>query len=373
MAQSRQIESDLRCIAKKRVDLPPDGRRVGGKRVKIMPQNMAGNDRQMADPDFSVAEQRLVVQAGREVIQQEAQALALLAESLEGAFAKAVSLLLGTQGRVIVTGIGKSGHVGGKIAATLSATGTSAHFVHPAEAAHGDLGMIASGDTLLVLSNSGATQELRAVVSHAKRLSLRIVAIVARTTAPLARQADVVLALPDVSEACPARIAPTTSTTMMMALGDALALALMQRRGITRRDLLQWHPGGAIGYRLLPVDHLLQDGRALPLVSRDAPMRNVVLEMTAAGKGVAGVVDDAGHLAGVITDGDLRRAFDQILVARASDIMTQTPITIASGTTIEDALLLMNEAKITVVFVMDAADPRRPVGIVHIHDLAMGL
>lgn len=338
-----------------------------------MPQSRTGLDHDGLITVPSSPTEDTILENGREVIRQEAQALALLADALAPGFVAAVQAVLETRGRLIVTGIGKSGHVGSKIAATFAATGTAAHFVHPAEAAHGDLGMIAANDALLVLSNSGATSELRAVVSHGRRLGLQIIAIVARETAPLARQADVVLCLPDVEEACPVRIAPTTSTTMMLALGDALALAVMQQRGITRRDLLQWHPGGSIGYRLLPVDHLLRDGRPLPLVERATPMRAVVLEMTAAGKGVAGVVDEAGHLVGIITDGDLRRAFDQILVATAGDIMTQTPVTIASGTTIEDALILMNEAKITVVFVMAAAEPRRPVGIVHIHDLAMGL
>lgn len=326
---------------------------------------------QGAPADRSVAS--FAVESGKSVIRQEAAALHQLADGLDGNFDAAVGLLLKTEKRVIVTGIGKSGHVARKVAATLAATGSPAFFIHPAEAAHGDLGMLMPGDCLLAFSNSGATPELSSIIAHASRLSIPIISVASRLDSPLARQADVHLSLPRIDEACPVRIAPTTSTTMMLALGDALAIAVMRLRGITRHDLALLHPGGNIGRRLMPVDQMIQRDAPLPLVHADTKMRDVVLEMTSVGKGVAGVVDETGHLIGIITDGDLRRSFDRIAIATARDIMTQEPITIPSGTTLEDAYVLLNDAKITVAFVMAQDDPGRPVGVLHIHDLALGV
>jgi len=310
-----------------------------------------------------------VLDSGRIAILQEAAALKELANALDDGFSQAVDLVLGTQGRVIVSGVGKSGHVGRKIAATLAATGTVSFFLHASEASHGDLGMIMPGDVLIILSNSGYSRELRPLLTYAKRLGIPVIGIVSKMESPLARGADIVLGLPAAQEACPARIAPTTSTTMMLALGDALAIATMTRRGLTRNELAQWHPGGAIGSRIAPIEEVIDLDDPLPLVRADAPMRDVVFEMSSGGKGVAGVVDEDGGLIGVITDGDLRRAFDLVLTARARDIMTPNPISAPCGTSVEEVLALMNSRKITVLFVTTACDASRPQGIVHIHDL----
>jgi len=310
-----------------------------------------------------------VLHSGRAVILQEASGLAQLASKLDENFVKAVDTILATHGRIIITGVGKSGHVGRKIAATFAATGTTSFFMHASEAAHGDLGMVAPGDLLLVISNSGRSRELRPLLAYAQRIGIGVIAIVSRTQSPLARAAHITLKLPDAPEACPVRIAPTTSTTMMLGLGDALALAIMQRRGLTRTDIAKWHPGGDIGWRLSPIEEVVDTTEPLPLVRWDAPMRDVVFEMTSGGKGVTGVVDEAGALVGIITDGDLRRAFDQVLTARAADVMTRKPITVPRHAPVENVLALMNEAKITVLFVTEVDDTTRPVAIAHIHDL----
>jgi len=307
---------------------------------------------------------------GASVIRQEAEGLLQLASGLDDDFDRAVTQIVATRGRVIVAGMGKSGHIGRKIAATLSATGSPAFFVHPAEASHGDMGLLKPIDTMLILSNSGATAELRPLVAYAKRLSTPIIAIASEMDSILMREADFRIALPRIDEACPELIAPTTSTTMMLALGDALAIAAMRARGISRAELIQWHPGGSIGGRMLPVDSLLRRTEALPLVTRKTGMRDVVLEMTSTGKGVAGVVDDEGNLIGIITDGDLRRSFERMLIATAGEIMTHGPKTVESGTVVEDALRLMTDAKITAVFVMRKDDPKKPMGVLHIHDIA---
>lgn len=304
---------------------------------------------------------------GREVIQVEGRALFDLADCLDETFVDAVDLLVGTKQRVIVSGMGKSGHVARKIAATFASTGTPALFVHPAEAAHGDLGMITRGDLLLILSNSGATPELKAVVRHAKRVGSSIIAIASQASSPLMKSADVQLLLPAVREACPVNIAPTTSTTLMLALGDALAVATMRERGLTRERLQLLHPGGAIGDRLQPVDSMMHVGEKLPLVSPDAPMLDVVLEMTRKSFGIAGVVD-GGNLIGVITDGDLRRHSEELFSLTARDVMTPGPKIVPEGTMREDALAMLHEYRITAMFVTACDAPQRPVGLVHIHD-----
>ena len=311
-----------------------------------------------------------VVEEGLAVIRQEAAALEELADMINAGFADAVRLLVATPGRTIVAGIGKSGHIGRKVAATLSATGTSAYFLHAGEAMHGDLGMLRAGDTLIVLSNSGKTPELRPLVDHALAIGVPMVAIVSDPRSWLAEASDYVLLLPIVPEACPERIAPTTSSTMMLALGDALAVAAMRLRGVSRSELVGWHPGGNIGRDAMPVSVVVRRGDPLPLVVSHAGMRDVVFEMTSAGKGVAGVVDDFGALIGIITDGDLRRAFDRMLIATAGEIMTAHPRTVPGSATVAEARHLMTEAKITVMFVMDAENPTRPAAVLHIHDLA---
>jgi arabinose-5-phosphate isomerase len=310
-----------------------------------------------------------VLGVGREVIHLEGTALFELADCLDETFVAAVDLLVETKQRVIVSGMGKSGHVARKIAATLASTGTPALFVHPAEAAHGDLGMITQGDSLLILSNSGATPELTAVVNHAKRVGSSIIAVASQASSPLMKSADVRLLLPPVGEACPVNIAPTTSTTLMLALGDALAVATMRVRGLTRERLQLLHPGGSIGDRLQPIDSMMHVGPNLPLVAPDAPMLDVVLEMTHKSFGIAGVVED-GNLIGVITDGDLRRHSEQLFSLTARDVLTPDPKFVTEGTMSEDALAVLQEHRITALFVTAHDAPHRPVGLVHIHDFA---
>lgn len=310
-----------------------------------------------------------ILAIGREVIQIEARALFDLGDCLDDTFAHAVDLLVETKQRVIVSGMGKSGHVARKIAATLASTGTPSLFVHPAEAAHGDLGMITQGDLLLILSNSGATPELNAVVRHAKRVGSSIIAIASQSASPLMKSADVRLLLPPAREACPVNIAPTTSTTLMLALGDALAVATMRVRGLTRERLQLLHPGGAIGDRLQPVEMIMHTGDKLPLVADNAPMLEVVLEMTRKSFGIAGVVRD-GALIGVITDGDLRRHSEQLFDLVASDVLTPQPKLVPEGTMCDDALAVLQEHRITALFVTAHDAPMRPVGLVHIHDFA---
>ncbi len=304
---------------------------------------------------------------GREVVETEGRALIDLAAFLDESFSDAVALLVETKQRVIVSGMGKSGHVGRKIAATLASTGTPALFVHPAEAAHGDLGMITPGDLLLILSNSGTTSELKAVVQHAKRVGSPIIAVASRHMSPLMQSADVKLLLPTAREACPVNIAPTTSTTLMLALGDALAVATMRVRGLTRERLQLLHPGGAIGDRLQPIDPLMHTGDSLPLVTPNTPMVEVVIEMTRKSFGIAGVVD-GGSLIGVITDGDLRRHTEQLFSCKAGEVMTPDPKVVPEGTFCEDALAMLQEHRITALFVTAHDAPDRPVGLVHIHD-----
>lgn len=310
-----------------------------------------------------------MVEQGRAVLEVEARALEQLAAALDEEFAQAIELLLATEGRVIVSGMGKSGHIARKMAATFSSTGLPAFFVHPGEAAHGDLGMLAPGDTLVALSNSGATPELRPIMTHAKLLGCPIVGITSQSGSPMAQVATVCLTLPRVREACPANISPTTSTTLMLALGDALAVTVMQAHGISRSQLELLHPGGAIGSRLLPVGSIMHKGDKLPLVRPDMPMQDVLVTMTEKSFGIAGVVDARGRLIGTVTDGDLRRKIDGLLDRTAAEVMTVDPKTVVDGTYAEDAHAIMTVNRITALFVMDAEAPDTPVGLIHVHDL----
>jgi arabinose-5-phosphate isomerase len=266
--------------------------------------------------------------------------------------------------------MGKSGLVARKIAATLASTGTPALFVHPAEASHGDLGMIVPGDAVLALSNSGETAELADLVAHSRRFALALIAITARPGSTLAKAADVALTLPVATEACPMGLAPTTSTTMQMALGDALAVALLTRRGFTAADFHQIHPGGRLGARLQRVRDLMHDGEAVPLAPPETPMGRALLVMTEKRFGCLGVIDGAGRLIGIVTDGDLRRAMGPDLLSRpVGEVMTRTPRTIGADALAGEALHAMNadDRPITALFVVDASN--RPQGILHIHDL----
>lgn len=309
------------------------------------------------------------IEAAADVLRTEATALNALAASLGGPITEAIDRILAIDGRVIVTGIGKSGHVARKIAATLASTGTPAFFVHPGEASHGDLGMLTVNDAVLALSNSGNTAELADIVAYAKRYGIPLIGLTGAAASPLADRADVALVLPPAEEACPLGLAPTTSTTMMMALGDALAIALLRRRGFTHDDYRVLHPGGALGRRLLMVSDLMHAGRELPLVDPDTPMSDTLVEMSAKSFGCVGIVDGDGALIGIITDGDLRRHMgDDLMSKPARSVMTPGPRTIRPDALAVEALSLMNDLtpRITCLFVTDQRN--RPTGIVHVHD-----
>ena len=306
----------------------------------------------------------------RRVLRTEAAGLHALADSLDARFAQAIALLDSATGRIVVTGMGKSGHVGRKIAATLASTGAPSLFVHPAEASHGDLGMIVPGDAVLALSNSGETAELANLVEHCHRFGLPLVAITARADSALAAAAGVALLLPDAAEACPMGLAPTTSTSMQMALGDALAVALLTRRGFTAQDFRQFHPGGRLGQRLRRVKDVMHQGDAVPLVTPDTLMDRALVTMTEKRFGCLGVTGSDGGLIGILTDGDLRRSMaPNLLSRRVGDIMTRDPRTIGPDALADEALRAMNapERRVTTLFVVDRAHV--PLGILHLHDL----
>lgn len=310
------------------------------------------------------------LEVGRSVIAMEADALHRLADCIADPFAGAVDMILGCRQRVIVSGIGKSGHVARKIAATLAATGTPALFVHPAEAAHGDVGMVSSGDVLIVFSNSGATVEVQPLCIYAKAIGCPVIGISRNANSLLMRTADLGLLLPKVEEACTSSLAPTTSTTMMLALGDALAVAALRARGLSGSDIRALHPGGEIGLYLRSVEDVMHSGDRLPLVGVKTPMPDVLVTMTEKRLGIAGVVDDAGELVGIITDGDLRRHARNVVFGTAADVMTVAPRTIARTARVQEALELMNTHRITVLFVVDDRQPRIPLGAVQIYDIA---
>jgi arabinose-5-phosphate isomerase len=311
--------------------------------------------------------------AARRVLSYAGDALTQLSKQLDGGFTRAIDLLAAVKGRVIVSGMGKSGHIARKIAATLSSTGTPAQFVHPAEASHGDLGMLTREDALVVLSYSGETDELSDIIAYAKRFGIPLIGMASDADSTLLQAADVALVLPRAQEACPMGLAPTTSTTLMLAMGDALAVALMERKGFTADHYRELHPGGSLGRKLIRVSDIMHGKDELPLVKPGTPMKDVLIAMTSARygfAGVAGVVGDDGALMGVITDGDLRRHMGAGLLERAArDVMTKNPKTIGAATLAVEALAVMNESKITSLFVVEPDDSaKRPVGLVHIHD-----
>ncbi len=303
----------------------------------------------------------------RRVITREAEALTILAGTLNGDFTQAIDLIIACKGRVIVSGMGKSGHIGRKIAATFASTGTPAMFIHPAEASHGDLGMVMSGDVVLALSKSGETPELSDIVAHTRRFDIPLIGITAKADSTLARQSDVTLILPPASEACDTGIVPTTSTTMTLALGDAIAIALMEHRQFTPDHFRIFHPGGRLGAKLLKVRDLMHSD--LPLTAATSPMSEALLSISRSGFGVTGVTDHSGALTGIITDGDLRRHMDGLLTLTAGQVMTSNPRTILPEALAEKALALMNDRKITTLFVLDPATGPHALGILHIHDL----
>ena len=299
----------------------------------------------------------------RRVIRTEIDGLQALAAGLDDSFDRAIEIILAARGRVVVSGMGKSGHVGRKIAATLASTGTPAQFVHPGEASHGDLGMVTENDVALVLSNSGETPELADLIAHTRRFSIPLIGVASRPESTLLRQADVALVLPAAPEACGSGIVPTTSTTMTLALGDALAVALMEHRQFTPEHFRTFHPGGKLGARLTKVADLMH--RDIPLVAEGAPMSEALLVISQKGFGVTGVTDAQGALSGIITDGDLRRHMQGLLDLRAEQVMTRGPRTISPDKLAEEALAQMQDRKITSLF---AVEGDRPVGLLHIHD-----
>jgi arabinose-5-phosphate isomerase len=292
---------------------------------------------------------------------------AAMCDGLGAPFVAAVETIRNARGRVIVTGMGKSGHVGRKIAATLASTGTPAFFVHAADASHGDLGMITSDDVMLALSWSGETEELKDLINYSRRFRIPLIAVTVSADSTLGKSADVVLALPATREACPHNLAPTTSSLMQLALGDALAIALLESKGFSAMDFGVFHPGGQLGAALKFVRNVMHPGTAVPLIKRGAPMSEAIVEMSAKGFGCVAVTDDSGKLAGVITDGDLRRHMRaDLLQAPVDDVMTASPKVVRPDQLASEALQLINSSKITALIVVESD---RPVGIVNFHDL----
>jgi arabinose-5-phosphate isomerase len=312
-----------------------------------------------------------VLEFGRSVLHDEARALDALADSLGDEFPKAVELIIAASGKLIVSGLGKSGHVARKIAATFASTGTTATFLHLAEAIHGDLGIASKGDVAVLISLSGKTAELEPVIDHFAAADIPIIAITGNPHSPLGKAAAAPLILPHWPEVGPESVAPTTSTTMSLAIGDALAMTVMRQKGFSRSDFGRLHPGGTLGARLKPVTRLMHSGADLPLTRHDSSMHQVVVEMTEKRLGVVGVTDDKGYLVGVITDGDLRRNIERGLEHDAAEFMTPKPKTIARDSIVADALSLFEEFRITSLFVVEEErGGLRPVGVIHIHDCA---
>ncbi|WP_302580332.1 SIS domain-containing protein [uncultured Desulfovibrio sp.] len=299
------------------------------------------------------------------ILQQEAHALTLMARGLNAAFCEVVDLLYNIKGRIAVTGMGKSGHVARKVAATLASTGSPAYFIHPGEASHGDLGMLATGDAVLAFSNSGNTTELSDIVLYAARRNIPLTGVTRNADSLLGKHATHILLLPPVPEADPLDCAPTTSTTLQMALGDALALTLMRRRGCSPEEFHRWHPGGSLGRKLLTVREIMHTGEDMPLLAASALMPDVLMLMTGKGFGVAGILEK-NRLAGIITDGDLRRHMGPALMdKKAKQVMHPDPVVVNEDTLAVAALRLMQENKITSLFVIREG---KPVGILNVHD-----
>lgn len=343
-------------------------------RVKRAGRNRAKDNSSVVRVDGGKPAAHPDIAAARRVLLMEANGLAALAASLDASLTKAVDILhaVGAEhghSRVIVSGMGKSGHVARKIAATMASTGTPSFFVHPAEASHGDLGMVIKGDAVVALSNSGDVPELADLIAHAKRFGIPLIGITSKPRSALGQASDVALILPPVEEACPMGLAPTTSTTMMLALGDALAVALMERKGFNRDHYRVFHPGGRLGKQLIKVKDLMHTGPEMPLVETGTGMREALLTMAGRSFGCIGIVGagrDKGRLVGIITDGDLRRHIEgDLLSQKVEAVMTKSPMTIGPNILAVEALREMNSRRITSFFVVEAA---RPVGILHMHD-----
>ncbi len=312
------------------------------------------------------------LRTARQVVTDEARALDVLADGLDEHFAEAVQLILQATGRIIISGIGKSGHIGHKIAATLASTGTPAYFVHPAEASHGDLGMVSKGDVVLAISNSGEAPELANLLAFTRRFGIPLIGLSSKPESTLMKQADVHLLIPSLGEACGFGMVPSISTTLTLAMGDALAIALMKYRDFKPEDFRAYHPGGKLGAQLSTVRDLMHED--LPLVTTGTPMSEALLVMSQKSFGVVGVTDEAGRLLGIVTDGDLRRNMDGLLSKSTEEVMTENPLTIAPSAMAEEAVAIMNERKITSLFVVDPETNGLALGLLHIHDcLRVGL
>jgi arabinose-5-phosphate isomerase len=315
----------------------------------------------------------VIIEEAKRVIRVEAEALLALADTLDGEFERAVDLILGCSGRVVVTGMGKSGLIGQKIASTMASTGTPAFFLHPAEGIHGDLGMIMRGDVVIAISNSGETEEVVRILPVIKRIGAELVAMTGNRRSNMAKASDVVLDVSVKEEACPLGLAPTASTTATLAMGDALAVSLLVKRGFREEDFALFHPGGSLGKRLLlKVADLMHKGEQMPLVGSDTLMRDALFVITAKGLGIVGVTDASGNLQGVITDGDLRRALEQgvdILQARAGELTRGNPKRISRDELAAKALQRMEQYAITSLFVFEDEKGGKPVGVIHLHDL----
>jgi arabinose-5-phosphate isomerase len=331
------------------------------KRAKVSPSATKA-DKTEAGPHIASALRTLGTEG-----EGVAALAAAMCDGLGAPFAAAVETIRNAHGRVIVTGMGKSGHVGRKIAATLASTGTPAFFVHSADASHGDLGMITSDDVMLALSWSGETEELKDLITYSRRFRITLIAITACPDSTLGKSADIILALPEAREACPHNLAPTTSSLMQLALGDALAIALLESRGFTAIDFGVFHPRGTLGAMLKFVRDVMHEGKAVPQIRRGAPMSEAIVEMTSKGFGCVAIIEGNGKLAGVITDGDLRRHMRaDLLQASVDHVMTKSPKTVRPDQLASEALQLLNSSKITALFVVERG---APVGIVHFHDL----
>ncbi len=312
-----------------------------------------------------------LIKSAEHVIDMEIHGLQEMKKSFGDSFVQAVEMMLKIKGRLIISGMGKSGHIGQKIAATLASTGTPAFFVHPSEASHGDLGMLTTDDLLLTISNSGESREMGDIISFSRRFGIPMVAITSNPESTMAKAADLTLLIPskkEAPEACPLGLAPTTSTTTTLAMGDAIAVALIESKGFTREEFHDRHPGGKLGNVLLRASDIMVTGNDLPLVPEHMPMADALVVMTAKSWGCLGIVDDEGHLTGVITDGDLRRHMAVNLVSQeASAIMTKSPKTVVADILCVEALRIMNTKKITSLFVVDGEN--RPIGLLHVHSL----
>ncbi len=307
-----------------------------------------------------------IIAQGRHVLDMEADAIKALSQSLGDAFCDAIDLMMQTKGRIIVTGMGKSGHVGKKIAATLASVGTPAFFVHPAEASHGDLGMLTTDDTILALSNSGESKELADIIAFTHRFGIKMICMVGNANSTLAKASDIILCYPPFEEACSFGMAPTTSTTLSLALGDALAMTLLELKGFTKELYRDRHPGGKLGAMLLKVKELMAKDADMPVVPEGTTMTQALIEMTGKSLGCVGIADKAGRLTGMITDGDLRRHMSpSLLTLTVDDVMTRAPKTINAEMLAAEAVRFMNENKITNVFAVDADG--KPQGLLHIH------